>query len=91
MKRTVLTTSLADKMLDLAADCFDAPTLNALARMRLDPQLAARVDRLAGRANNDQLTPRERKEYQSYIQTSELLALLQLRARVKLGLPIPAA
>ena len=91
MKRTVLTTSLADKMLDLAADCFDAPTLNALARMRLDPQLAARVDRLAGRANNDQLTPRERKEYQSYIPTSELLALLQLRARVKLGLPIPAA
>ena len=78
-------------MLDLAADCFDAPTLNALAKLRLNPKLAARVDRLAARANEGELTPREREEYQAYIQTSELLTLLQLRARVKLGLPIPAA
>lgn len=90
MKRTVSTSSLADKMLDLAAECFDAPTLNALAKLRLSPKLATRVDRLAGRANEGELTPREREEYQSYIQTSELLALIQLRARVKLGLPIPA-
>jgi hypothetical protein len=90
MKRTVSTSSLADKILDLAAECFDAPTLNALAKLRLSPKLAARVDRLAGRANEGELTPREREEYQSYIQTSELLALIQLRARAKLRLPIPA-
>jgi hypothetical protein len=36
------------------------------------------------------LTPRERAEYQAYVNTSELLALIQLRARLKLGLPIPA-
>ncbi len=90
MKRAVPTSSLADKMLDLAADCFDAPTLEALAKLRLSPKLIARVDRLAGRANEGVLTPREREEYQSYIATSELLALIQLRARAKLGLPIPA-
>ena len=90
MKRMASTSSLADKMLDLAAECFDAPTLNALAGLRLNPKLAARVDRLAGRANDGELTPRERDEYQSYIQTSELLALIQLRASAKLGLPIPA-
>ena len=84
------TSSVADKMLDLAAECFDAPTLNALAKLRLGPKLAARVDRLAGKANEGELTPREREEYQSYIQTSEMLTLIQLRARVKLGLPIPA-
>ena len=48
------------------------------------------MDRLAVRANDGELTPRERDEYLSYIQTSELLALIQLRARMKLGLPIPA-
>ena len=90
MKRTAPTSSLADKMLDLAAEYFDAPTLNALAGLRLNPKLAARVDRLAVRANDGELTQRERDEYLSYIQTSELLALIQLRARVKLGLPIPA-
>ena len=90
MKRTASTSSVADKMLDLAAECFDAPTLNALAKLRLGPKLAARVDRLAGKANEGELTPREHEEYQSYIQTSEMLTLIQLRARVKLGLPIPA-
>ena len=50
----------------------------------------AGVDRLAEKANEGELTPRERAEYQAYIKTSELLALIQLRARLKLRLPIPA-
>jgi len=77
-------------MLDLAAGCFDAPTLKALARLRLGGKLAARVNKLADKANEGQLNPREREEYQSYIAASELLALIQLRARLKLQLPIPA-
>ena len=87
MKRTDLAPSLADTMLDLAADGFDAPTLNALAKLRLSPKLAARVDALAAKANQGELTPRERAEYQAYIKTSELLGLIQLRARIKLGMP----
>ena len=90
MKRALSTTSVADKMLDLAAECFDAPTLDALAKLRLSPKLAARVDRLAEKASEGELTPRERAEYQAYIKTAELLALLQLRARLKLRLPTPA-
>lgn len=77
-------------MLDLAAACFDAPTLDALAKLRLGPKLASRVNRLARKANEGELTPRERSEYQAYINTSEMLALIQLRARLRLGLPIPA-
>lgn len=64
--------------------------LNALARLKLSPKLAARVDKLAEKANEGELTPREREEYQSYIKTSELLSLIQLRARLKLRLPVPA-
>ena len=90
MKRTASSSSLADRMLDLAAACFDTPTLDALARLRLSPKLARRVDRLAAKGNAGELTPRERAEYQAYIKTSELLALIQLRARLKLRLPIPA-
>jgi len=90
MKRTVTTLSLSDKILDLAAECFDAPTLDALAKLRLNPKLAARVDRLAEKANEGELTPRERAEYQGYIKTSEVLGLIQLRARLKLRLPVPA-
>ncbi len=88
MRRATSIPSLADKVLDLAAACFDAPTLDALARLRLSPNVAARVERLAEKANEGQLTPRDRAEYQAYIGTSELLALIQLRARMKLRLPI---
>ncbi len=90
MKRTASITGVADKMLDMAAECFDPTTLAALAKLRLSPKLVARVDRLAEKANEGLLTDRERAEYQSYIKTSELLTLLQLCARQKLGLPIPS-
>ena len=40
---------------DLAAGCFDAPTLKALARLRLSPKLAARVDRLAGKVSAEEV------------------------------------
>lgn len=90
MKLTATNSSLADKMLDLAANCFDASTLDALAKLRLSPKLATRVDRLAEKANEGRLTSRQRIEYQSYIKTSEVLAFIQLRARLKLKLPIPA-
>ena len=59
-------------------------------KLRLSPKLAARVDRLAEKANEGELKPRERTEYQAYVKTSGLLTLLQLRARLKLRLPIPA-
>jgi len=59
-----------------------------MARLRLSPKLAARVNRLAARANDGKLTRSEREEYLSYINASELLALIQLRARLKLRLPI---
>ncbi len=88
MKRTIPTASIADGMLDLAAECFDAPTLEALGKLRLSGKLAARVDRLADKANEGQLTPRERAEYQAYIDLSETLALIQMRARHKLRLPM---
>ena len=90
MKRASSASSLADIVLDLAAECFDAPTLKALASLRLSPKLTARVDRLARKANDGALTSRERAEYEAYVKTSETLALIQLRARLRLRLPIPA-
>lgn len=90
MKQSKLQVSLSNQMLDMAAECFNAATLEAMARMRLSRKQAARVDRLAAKANEGLLTPKERAEYASYIKTSETLGVLQLRARVRLGLPVPA-
>src|SRR5260221_1216771 len=84
VKRPVATSSLTDQMLDLAAGCFDASTLKALAGLRLSPKLAARVNRLAGEANQGKLTPSKPEAYLSYISSSELLALSLLRSPLQL-------
>ena len=77
--------SLSDHVLDIAADCFDVQTLESLAKLRLSKKLAARVDSMAAKANEGTLSPSERSEYQAYIETSEFLALIQLRARSRIG------
>ena len=84
------TTKLSELVLNKAASCFDRPTLDALAGLRLDPEALARVDELAAKANEGLLSEEERGEYRAYIETSEFLALVQLRARQQLGLPILA-
>lgn len=85
-----ITLKLSEHVLNQAARCFDHPTLDALASLRLEPEMLARVDELAAKANEGLLTEEERGEYRGYIETSEFLALVQLRARQRLGLPIPA-
>jgi hypothetical protein len=84
------TFNLSEHVLNKAASCFDRPTLEALADLHLDPEALALVDDLASKANEGLLSEEERGEYRAYIETSELLALVQLRARQQLGLPIPA-
>ena len=71
-------------MLDMAAACIDAASLKALARMRLNRKQAARLARLATRANEGLLTPTERAEYASYAYTRGMLAILQSKARLNL-------
>lgn len=88
VKRAAAAPPLAEQMLDMASACFDAATLESLARMRLSRKQLARVDKLAAKANEGQLTPAERAEYRAFITTSDWLVLLQLRARRRLGLPL---
>jgi hypothetical protein len=80
------TMKLSEYVLNKAANCFDRGTVEALAHLRLDPEALARVEDLAGKANEGLLSTEERAEYRAYIETSELLALMQLRARQRLGL-----
>lgn len=57
-----------------------------LAQLRADPSLADRVDELAGRANEGDLTEEERAEYEAYIEANNLMAVLQSEARFRLQL-----
>ncbi len=81
---------LLEALAESVAACLDATSLRAIANLELDSRTRRRLDKLADKANEGQLTPEERAEYQRFIGVSEFLGLAQLRARARLGLPLPS-
>ena len=52
-----------------------------LASLRAKPEEQARIDELAGKANEGVLTDEERTEYAAYIDAFDILGILQTKAR----------
>lgn len=69
-----------DGLLEALSRCLDAESARRVARFRLDAHVQQRVDVLAERANEGLLTPEERDEYEAFVNASDLIALLQLKA-----------
>ena len=58
--------------------------LRQLSQLQADPSLAGRIQELAEKANEGTLTNSETLEYEAYIETNNLLAVLQAEARFRL-------
>jgi len=84
-----LTGRLTDSLLDSVAGCFDQATLEALANLRLDEAARRRLEVLAEKANEGQLTEEERQDYRAYIEFADVVSILQLRARHRLATAKP--
>ena len=78
---TARTSDLLDRLLDPVGRCLTADAAQRLVDLRADPALQRRVDRLADRANEGELTADEREEYETYISAANLIAILQAKAR----------
>jgi hypothetical protein len=50
-------------------------------KVRADPALQARLDDLASKANEGELSEREREQYDAYVEAIDLIAILQAKAR----------
>lgn len=70
-----------DRLLDPVGRCLTPEVARQLVALRAEPDLQARVDLLAHRCNEGELTPEEREEYELYIRASRFIALLQAKAR----------
>lgn len=79
-----------DGLLESLSRCLDAESARRVADFRLNPHVQERVDVLAERANEGLLTPEERDEYEAFVNTSDLIAILQLKAMRALGSNQPA-
>ncbi len=74
-----------DLLMSRVIDCLSAASLNALDEVRATPEAEARVAWLAERANEGQLTPAERAEYETCILFANFLGILQSTARRELA------
>jgi hypothetical protein len=78
-------TSYLDLMLEPVAECFTADVAQRLLSLQPDPAIQARMQVLAEKANEGQLSDAERADYEEYIEAADLIGVLQFRARAALA------
>ena len=54
---------------------------DAVLNFRPAPELAARIEELAGKSTEGQLTEEERSEYEGYVRANKFVAILRRQAR----------
>ena len=57
----------------------------AVLRFRAAPELQARIEELAGKSTEGQLTETERAEYAGYVRANKFVAILQRQAQQLIG------
>ena len=70
-----------DRFLDPISEAFTPGMARKIADLRAEPDVQARVDELAAKANEGELTPEEDAEYKSYIEAADVIGVIQAKAR----------
>ena len=70
-----------NRLLAPIGDCLTPEVAEKLVNLRADAVVQARLEELAAKCTEDSLTDTERAEYDSYIHTLDVLAVLQAKAR----------
>lgn len=72
---------ILNRLLDSLTECFTPTVARRLIRFRADSDTQARIDELADKCNEGELTAAERREYESYVRAINVIAVLQSKAR----------
>jgi hypothetical protein len=74
-----------DRMLDPVSDCLTPEVADRLAHLSVDPEVQARIDDLADRNTEGELSSEEKAELESYIRVGNVIAILQAKARKRIN------
>jgi len=74
-----------ERLLKPVSRNLNAEAARNLLRLKADAKTQARVDELAGKCNEGQLTAAERVEYEGYVAAGTVIAILQAQARLLLA------
>lgn len=72
-------------MLDPLRDCLTPAMARRLVKFRADAETQARVEELADKCTEGELTTAERREYEEYVRAINLISILQSKARLILA------
>ena len=73
-----------DRLLDPLGRILTPEVARKLVNYRFDAKAQARIDQLARKCNDGELSEEERREYETYVQTIDFIAILQAKARALL-------
>ena len=85
MAEETTTLGVDDSLLESAARCLDTNSVRALRELQLDEAAQGRLDVLAQKANEGQLTPLEAREYERFIDLSDIISTLRSKAERQVG------
>ena len=70
-----------DRVLDPFMDCLTPEVARNLVDLCADPEIQARLDKLADKANEGELSPEERAIYDRFLEAYHFVTILQAKAR----------
>jgi hypothetical protein len=73
------------RMLDPVGKTLNLRSAEALVKLRADAAVQARMEYLANRCTEGELTREEKAEYDAMVSANNLIAILQAKARSALG------
>jgi hypothetical protein len=76
--------STLEHLLDPIARILTPDVARKLVKVRFDPAIQAKIDRLAQKCNEGELNEPARREYESYVHAIDFIAVLQRKARALL-------
>jgi hypothetical protein len=77
--------ALLERLLEPVSRSLNAEAARRLVRLKADAETQARVNELARKCNEGELTPTERVEYERYVTAGTMIAILQAQARLQLA------
>jgi hypothetical protein len=76
-----LDVSVLDRLFDPFGRIFTPEVARKLVNYRFDAKAQAHIDKLARKCNEGELSDDECREYETYVQTIDFIAILQAKAR----------
>jgi hypothetical protein len=84
MSKTI-TTPFLDRILEPVSSSLNEEAARKLIGLKADRKTQAHVAKLAEKCNEGEMTPEERREYETYVIAGHCVAMLQAKARILLG------